>query len=87
MHKHGTGKTRITLERITVTTVRRAGTPPPVYCEICRRMIEPDALPLECLVENGEPEAGRLLGPGADETCGGADVEAIDINTNGEQTR
>lgn len=45
MHKHETGKTRITLERVTVTTIRRGGVPQPVYCEICKKLIEPAVEP------------------------------------------
>ena len=46
MHKHETGKTRITLERVTVTTIRRREAAQPVYCEICKQLIEPGAEPL-----------------------------------------
>jgi len=53
MHKHETGKTRITLERVTVTTIRRSGAPQPVYCEICKQLIEPGAEPL--LLEAAKP--------------------------------
>ena len=41
MQKHETGKTRITVERISVTTVRRQGAAQPVHCDICRQLIEP----------------------------------------------
>ena len=46
MHKHETGKTRITVERVTVTTIRRGGAPQPVYCDICKQLIEPAVEPL-----------------------------------------
>jgi hypothetical protein len=46
MHKHETGKTRITLERVTVTTIRRGGAAQPVYCEICKQLIDPNLEPL-----------------------------------------
>jgi hypothetical protein len=42
MHKHETHKTRITLERVTVTTVRRGQNPAPVYCDICKKLIGPE---------------------------------------------
>ena len=53
MHKHDTGKTRITLERVTVTTIRRREGEQPVYCEICKQLIEPGAEPL--LLEDAKP--------------------------------
>ena len=46
MHKHETGKTRITLERVTVTTIRRRDGAQPVYCDICKQMIEAAPEPL-----------------------------------------
>jgi hypothetical protein len=45
MHKHEPGKTRITLERVTVTTIRR-GVSQPLYCEICKQLIDQNAEPL-----------------------------------------
>ncbi len=39
MHEHRPGKTRITLERLTVTTVRRRGETVHV-CDICKREID-----------------------------------------------
>ena len=53
MHKHETGKTRITVERVTVTTIRRGGAPQPVYCDICKQLIEAGTEPL--LLEAAEP--------------------------------
>jgi hypothetical protein len=55
MHKHETGKTRITLERLTVTTLRRGAAPQPVYCDICKKLIEPEGEPL--LLEPAEKAA------------------------------
>ncbi len=46
MHKHEIGKTRITIERISVTTVRQHGAVQPVYREILRELIEPKTEPL-----------------------------------------
>lgn len=86
MHKHETGKTRITLERVTVTTIRRASAQQPVYCEICRRVIEADELPLKTLLQSGETPAVQLLGPVADEPDKSTKIEP-DIDTNGEQTK
>jgi hypothetical protein len=59
MHKHETGKTRITLERVTVTTIHRRGAPQPVYCEICKQLIEPNPEPLLLEAASGTQDAKK----------------------------
>jgi hypothetical protein len=52
MHKPDAKKTRITIERISVTTIRRRDAVEKVYCDICRELIE--APRAEPLLLNGE---------------------------------
>lgn len=66
MHNHDAQKTRITIERISVTTVRSRSGSQPRYCDICRQRIEPDPAEVKPLLlagKAGEQPAAQINNP------------------------
>ncbi len=67
MHKHDTNGTKITVERISVTTVRTRRSTQKHYCDICRAELTAAELEAQTILPDGNRPTLELAAANADE--------------------
>ena len=67
MHKHDTNGTRITVERISVTTIRTRRNTQKHYCDICRAELIAAELDAETMLLDGNTPTLELAAANTDE--------------------
>jgi hypothetical protein len=67
MHKHDTNGTRITVERISVTTIRTRRNTQKHYCDICRAELTAAEIDAETMLLDGNTPTLELAAANTDE--------------------